>query len=165
MDPERRLVLERLANMLLKFGIANDAQDHNCGPEAEQLRSDARTGTQELMEAHPFLVDMLGNWGRDLESRWSQALDVVEAALNRKKSYPYWAILRIKTDHGVLAYEGSKEVAIFPSLDEARAQLGHIVREPEELLLIVEARAEWKYHMPDGRRFAPRMGMPLADYL
>lgn len=171
MDPERRLVLERLANLLLEFGTANDAQDHDCGPEAERLRRDAAAGTRELMDAHPFLVEMLPSLGPDLESGWiescgwSQLVDAVEAALDRKKRYPYWTVLRIKTKHGALRYEGSKEAAVFPSLEEARATLGAVVREPEELLLIVEARAEWEYYMPDGRAFAPWMGMPLVDYL
>jgi hypothetical protein len=68
MDPERRAVLERLVDLLWKFGTANDAQDHKCGEEAVQLRNDAAAGIRELMARHPFVAGMFPRLGPELES-------------------------------------------------------------------------------------------------
>jgi len=171
MDPERRVVLERLVDLLTKFGIANDAQDHNCRPEAEQLRHDAAAGIRELMAQHPFIAVSYPGLGPAPESRsiescsWSTIVDAIEPTLGREQRYPYWTVLRIKAGDGAPEYCGSKEVAPFPSLEEARAHLGTAQRQQGEALMIVEVRAKWEYYMPDGRSFAPQMGMPLRGYL
>lgn len=87
LPPEERAVLERLAELVRRFGIANDAQDHGCGDEARQLRLDAAAGLRALMREHPRVVGLYPGLGPELESGWiescgwSDLLDAVEARL------------------------------------------------------------------------------------
>jgi hypothetical protein len=94
MDPERRVALEELVGLLWKFGTANDAQDHDCGPEAVALRRDAAAGIRALMGKHPFIAGLFPGLGPALESRgieacsWSTLVDAVEAELGSLRGTP-----------------------------------------------------------------------------
>lgn len=94
LDAERRLALERLSELLWKFGTANDAQDHDCRPEAMRLRRDAAAGIRALMGKHPFIAGLFPGLGPALESRgieacsWSTLVDAVEAQLGSIRGAP-----------------------------------------------------------------------------
>jgi hypothetical protein len=169
--PEQRAVLERLVELLLNFGIANDAEDHHCREEAEELRRDGTAGIRGLVDRHAFLADVLPGLRIALEREnlglaWSSLSDAAEKVLGGPKvRYPYWTVLRVKTGMGEPEYGGSKETGSFASLEDARASAEGTEREEGEALLVVQVRSQWSYFMPDGRRFSVSMGDSLRQYL
>lgn len=89
----RREVLERLDQLLWRFGTANDADDRQCGEEGAQLRLSAAAGIRALMRAHPFLVEMLPALADELESKhiegfgWSTLVDALAPELAARKDH------------------------------------------------------------------------------
>jgi len=80
----RTEVLESLCRLLWLFGTANDADDHDCGPEGKQLRARAAAEIRALIQDHPFVVEVLPGLERELETGhiegfgWSNLVDALE---------------------------------------------------------------------------------------
>lgn len=77
-------VLLRLCKLLWLFGTANDADDHNCGPEGGQLRATAAAGIREVFRDHPWVLEVLPGLEQELETGhiegfgWSNLADELE---------------------------------------------------------------------------------------
>jgi hypothetical protein len=88
-------VLEYLCKPLWLFGTANDADDHNCGPEGTQLRARAAAEIRELIRDHPFVVEVLPGLERELETRhiegfgWSNLVDALERESGVARPFPF----------------------------------------------------------------------------
>jgi hypothetical protein len=84
---QRRAVLMELHRLLWKIGSANDAEDHGCGAEAEQMRQDCRVAIRKLVVEHGFLVDVFPTLFWEVETGhvfgvgWPQLSDRLEEQL------------------------------------------------------------------------------------
>jgi hypothetical protein len=88
---ERLRVLARVAELLVLFGVANDAEDHQSAEEAVGLRARARSGLRSSLEEHPFVGELLPELGWRLEgppwrleaAGWWNQYDLVRAEIRR----------------------------------------------------------------------------------
>lgn len=91
---DRIEILERLNELLRLFGIANDADDHNCGPEGDQLRARGAAGIREVIKEHSFVIDLLPKLEWELDSGhirgfgWSNLMDALEPEIRAARGGP-----------------------------------------------------------------------------
>jgi hypothetical protein len=81
---DRNAQLNAACELLTLFGVANDAEDHNCGEEAEQLRARAVSGLRQLLSEAPYLSELLPTLSLDLQRpemlsfRWATHVQAIE---------------------------------------------------------------------------------------
>ena len=73
-----REVLTRLHELLWRFPMANDAEDHSSAAEARQIRDDAVERIRALLREHPFLA-------LDLVHRYDSYWNTLKALEKRLK--------------------------------------------------------------------------------
>ena len=62
-----REVLTRLHELLWRFPMANDAEDHSSAAEARQIRDDAVERIRALLREHPFLAETFPTLDKELD--------------------------------------------------------------------------------------------------
>jgi hypothetical protein len=87
MNEDRRAALESVRDGLHAIASANDAEDHGYLEDARRMRSGACAALRALLDANPFLAELLPALGPDLASGrilthgWTSLLDAVEREL------------------------------------------------------------------------------------
>lgn len=96
LSDDERAVLGRLSDLLRRFGVANDAEDHAAAEEAAELRASGVAGIRELMRDHPLVAARLPGLEAELErgrleAVWSRFADTVDGLLQtvRPEAIPW----------------------------------------------------------------------------
>jgi hypothetical protein len=87
LDAAQRDVLGRLKEHVTLFGVANDADDHQCGAEGADLRRRGAEAIRALLEEHAFVAELLPSLRSELTTRhiegfgWSNLVDLIDGLL------------------------------------------------------------------------------------